>query len=1018
MGQAASVPTTPSLRTRKTAGSKKKSKHAGIGFTLPLKTAPKPPPFPSLAAWRPRRRSLGHLDLKKEWRSEPSKNPLRLLTSSKSNSRPTPRTVVIDDVDDVDNLEGLAIRVAGRKFSRDDPVRPPLELHQTLEALHDKLKRESMLAVPTSSRLTRTSSAPSRPGSVYETRFLAPPPRPGQPSGSPSGSPRSCWSPSSGGTPSPAVPFESFRNSLNGNQLKRLSGINFASSPSDASSPAIQSASPALPRTKSQQPSSSTRGFSLFSRRKTGSTRRNKRPIVVVEAHRVGSDRYSVMKEAADATALVKAMEEEKLVSSRASKIPFGEAKSAKRRSSNVSIDVFDTAVPFPGTTQSRVVSPLLSLSPRFSTTPIALANFYREAPENVRADARRLNRASWINLESSPRQRRRSSGDLSAFIAASPELTCATEDDEIFLRLAASPPLDMVPTPLPVASPLPASHPASFHKRFSNGSQLSLLLGDRRASHTSLLSPPCPTPRRRSSASPITFKETFVGVTPSRPGRQVSNRICFVDNDEGEAERSPQDQSRRASTFSLATTANSADQAVVSRANIVHRRSRLGSVAETAVSSPNSEFPLPFGRPSTLYSQHSGLSFPRSVGDDNDSPFASPAPLAQTPSAFATANTNSGFLSYSMATAGKRVSVTSSISPDTVDSFPSPPAVPALPPHLARIVPPARLDLSRPSHLHRSLNTNLGRNSPTTTAHASTPSSASFSSSITSESSIDVASLPDNVLRVDFSEFARVGGTFSKEEMAASPALSAGSLATFVLEDLINDLQSADWEAQLSELPESGMTARPKGRLSLEQPDLFPSLHLAPPLPLNITPRSPPQFISSFSFNPSSVTSTRKIAHQTSPASHPLNDGIFDSPFLCVPSPAPDASASTYRFPSSPGAQPHAEQSRWSTLPTWTRASAGDALFSSIVVPAPLDSRRGTFPAFVPPSQRVKERSLFDALLARSALEEEVEKKEDQSEATAVARQDRLGSADKRGFNRVEVSDWMRRVSETEVCE
>ncbi|GAA5918833.1 hypothetical protein JCM6882_004710 [Rhodosporidiobolus microsporus] len=1030
MGQTASAPSTPFLGTPSLRRSKHKKEDNDF-FTLPDNA----PPLPT-SSWRPRRRSLSRKASKKQPKDQRTEaqryleeaardqqEAARFLAESVLEGRLDPPRVVIGDEDD-EGLEGLAIRVAGRKLSRDEPVLPPLELHETLTALHEQFQQASLAhsAGGSSLALTRTKSAPSRTSVHNDPRFLAAPPLPvasSSRSNSPRASPVSHWSESSIGN-SPLPPFESFRNSLNLSQLNRLSA-SFAVPPglSEATPSPSSLSAPSTPRTDAARASHTGRFSSLIHRRKKRSTIREKGPIVVVEARRVGSERYSMLVEAGEAAATTRRLSEaERKGSWSARSSATVVAAQRRRKASAVSIDVWDSQVPFPGRTSSTVPSPQMALSPRFSTTPAMLSSIYRNAPAEVQAEARGLNRASWIMLDSaSAAQKRRSTHyDLAAYIAASPELTCPDEAAEIFVPVDMSTSLPSAPAPIAVTSRPSGNHPSRYHSRFAHLPPPPPLTYGRRASTSSLLTVPQPAPasRRRSSVHSSSPAAPEIVVRPAvRSRRPSSYRLSVADIDEEHFSSKPS-FSRRASAVSVATTTNSADQAVLGRAAIaIRRRSRLGSMGETAFSTgsalgtPGSEFPLPFGqpRPLTQYSEQSGLSFPRSVHDDFDSPLETPHHLPETP-----AGSVPTFADYTLAGATARLSVADSIAPETVDAFPLPPAL-SFP---SRVVPPAPLNLS--SHLHRSLDT--GASSSPTTGHASTPSTASFTSSITSNESVELLSVAGqdvNILQVDFAEAALAGKTFSAAK-EASPALSGGSLATFVLEDLLNELANGQWDSELAELPvivteKAPVTiARPLGRLSLEQPDLAFIPSPAPPLPTTLLPRSPPKFLSTFSFNPApSAVPARKLAALPSPASHPLNDGIFDSPFfgLHTPEPAPPGPASGYRFPASPGDEGKAT---WTTLPAWTRASAGDALFSAAST-APLDLRRGTFPEWVPPSQRGKERSLFDALLAQSALEEEEEK-------PTQKRERRLGSADKRGFNKREISDWIvqaRRESEAE---
>ncbi|GAA5868132.1 hypothetical protein JCM1840_006153 [Sporobolomyces johnsonii] len=327
---------------------------------------------------------------------------------------------------------------------------------------------------------------------------------------------------------------------------------------------------------------------------------------------------------------------------------------------------------------------------------------------------------------------------------------------------------------------------------------------------------------------------------------------------------------------------------------------------------------------------------------------------------------------------------------------------------------------------------------------HSSTPpSTASFLSSRTSDSSIELPlASPLSVPDIDFTS-ATCNNKLSKE-IDGSPALSSGnnSIATFMLDELIAGNHGKPWSAVITSLSVDTADAAPSMpvrsicRLSLEQPDL-PLLYLSHPPPPAL-PRSPVAF-NDFSLAPSRSSAPRKLAFTVSPTSHPLTSGLFDSPPLSLDTPDnltphapvdsgidfPDSSpffgGGSPRF--SPSPPTFAIDPLPSTTATrdllWMRASAGDAIHpvsSAFDGAGPLlEDRRGTFPSWMPPSQRRPnlndEGGLFEALVRK---------------ATAAAagdevrgREGRLGSVEKRGFSNGEIRDWMvqsRRESE-EYC-
>ncbi|GAA5925293.1 hypothetical protein JCM1841_001924 [Sporobolomyces salmonicolor] len=354
------------------------------------------------------------------------------------------------------------------------------------------------------------------------------------------------------------------------------------------------------------------------------------------------------------------------------------------------------------------------------------------------------------------------------------------------------------------------------------------------------------------------------------------------------------------------------------------------------------------------------------------------------------------------------------------------PDAVAARPPRLNTAFcfnPPAPLDLA--ASTRRTDGVKLA--SSTYSSDAATPSTASFFSSRTSNSSIEIPlTSPLSVPDVDFTSATR--NYKLANEIDGSQALSSGnnSVVTFMLDELFAGNHDKPRSADIASLPVDrddaapSLPPRPIGRRSLEQPDL-PVLYLSHPSPPAL-PRSPVAF-DDFSLAPSRSSAPRKLAFTVSPTCrHPRTSGLFDSPPPLILNPrdhlaprAPVDPAMTLPHPSpfprdgdgdgdggSPRVSPVLPLPSPATCAAdpLTRASTRDLLRRRA---GRRDATRafdgGTFPASAPPPQprptSNDEGGVFGAVA-------EVQ------ETTVNVREGRLGRVEKRGFSNGEIRDWM----------
>ncbi|GAA5842776.1 hypothetical protein JCM5353_007538 [Sporobolomyces roseus] len=441
MGNQSSVPLDP-LPTSHHIRSQ--SKKASIS-SLPLSAQPAPP------AWRrasepsvlPRRKSL----LRKNTRRRSDEERLKAQSTLEGN---VPRLVIGEGGGGArtieDEGEGLLIRIGGRKFSRAEPV----DTEDALEALERITRAASFSATTTREMESNMTPLAKKKPSAEAPRFsfdvnyrldsprqpfvsspaLQPIPSVPQqqielsPFDSPASrnplSPTSHWSESSACGETPPPTFNSFRNSVNVSKtLHRYSNL-FASSGDSSSSPNDSIIDLSIP----QHTTRSKLGNILKGHRGGKKSKsRDLGKIVVVKAERLGSARYSELREAAD--------------------------QAAATRSN--------------------------SASSGFPSSPSA------DEGASFASASSQLDRASWIQLDiapastapSSPSARRHSSPDpqLAHLVAASPKLAFAGPEEDIFVPFDSEPSSSLFANPSPVKSSnrLPIGHPAAnHHNRFA----------------------------------------------------------------------------------------------------------------------------------------------------------------------------------------------------------------------------------------------------------------------------------------------------------------------------------------------------------------------------------------------------------------------------------------------------------------------------------------------------------------------------------------------------------------------
>ncbi|BGP25139.1 hypothetical protein Rt10032_c04g1734 [Rhodotorula toruloides] len=245
--------------------------------------------------------------------------------------------------------------------------------------------------------------------------------------------PKSHWSESSVGIPTPQLPFQAFRDSLNLNRLSQLfpSGSSSSATPSSPRSPDMERLGDAFSSASNLGPRSEQ-----TKRRKTGAGRPQ---IVIVGAQPVGTKRYSQL------MAAKPALEDEHEVGERKGSLggaSITTIKPSEQRKASVvstagSVDVWDSDIPWPGMRQARASTPDVALSPRFSTTPAFLAQA-EQLDKSLRHASDRRN----------AHKRRSSTLDLAGYVAASPELAFPAATASLTSLVSASPSPPLPPKP------------------------------------------------------------------------------------------------------------------------------------------------------------------------------------------------------------------------------------------------------------------------------------------------------------------------------------------------------------------------------------------------------------------------------------------------------------------------------------------------------------------------------------------------------------------------------------------
>ncbi|GAA6018075.1 hypothetical protein JCM11491_003309 [Sporobolomyces phaffii] len=541
MGNNASTPVSDATLDSTVAQARPRIKKSSLP-SLPSSSLAVPP---QPAAWRrasepsilPRRKSF--LRKTSRRRSDENRAPDELDAE-----RPEVPKLVIGEGDACDRVsedsyEGMMIRVAGRKFSRADPV----DTEDALDAL-ERITRAASFSAPSATEtglglMTKGESKQGRATAVpfsfdvnyrldsprAATTFVPSPalqPYPAahaqtdiSPFDSPIPrlplSPQSHWSDSSACGLTPPQTFQSFRNSVNLTKtINRYSNLFVSSGESTPSPPdsIIDSQNHRSPaRTKLGGLWRGHRG------KKSSGQGRELGDIVVVRAERVGSSRYSELRSAA------------------------GRATELRRSMASSS----------------------------FPTSP----DVGEMATRSASSSSSRLDHASWMQLDSARAQdrsptspsRRHSSPDpqLANFVAASPVLAFASPEDNIFVPFGTDSPQPANPAPVKTSTRLPSGHPAAYHlSRFSNHRQ----------------SPPTPTRRPRLVDSRTSSYNS---------GHRLSHYTA----------------GSRQSVISEVDSTSSALQATVQQG---YRTSRIGSVSVPRTESASSEvfqLPLPY-QPST----------------------------------------------------------------------------------------------------------------------------------------------------------------------------------------------------------------------------------------------------------------------------------------------------------------------------------------------------------------------------------------------------------------------------------
>ncbi|ORY89830.1 hypothetical protein BCR35DRAFT_329177 [Leucosporidium creatinivorum] len=895
MGQTISAPSTPHLP------SSLKSKGKGKGKARRHTTQPYAPP------------PLDSNTIVFEHSADQQQLIARYLAEEKLEGR-TPRVVIRDTAaspqwgkvqdDEEEHLEGLRINVGGRRLDKSRSAFTGLQIssdsHGSEELLHEACKKHersrsassqplsrSRSAAPPSSAHTWHPSSSRRRGSASSEHgylnFRPPSPSPIPIGRSSHASPTSHWSESSAGGRTPPPNFNTFRNSVNFSvNSKRFS--THSSNPRHSAHEATHSlANDLMAPTKPLQ-KAIEKGLQGYRANKENERRRKamkkRGPIVVVGAQRVGSGRYSMMKEAAARSAAARKESigsKEGLASRRGSKDSNGRRRSSASEGKRVSASRRGSE---PTRSQDGGLSPPTNLSAS-APSPSFL---HRRSP---------------------------SAQALMSFIAASPDLTCPDPSHPLF---------DTQATPRPSIARLPEGHPANHHARFRSYNERVAALPPNPVVPAAFSTGPAPLPprgvlaQRRASALAGSTRSSIVsayghmepqdGFEGARrsssfsgaSSRKLSNYRLSIAEPRDEEEVA---ESRRSSIASWTTTTRSRSRmGSVDQANSNDATSSKGSVggagmgrrqssaslgalndhrrpSTTSMPFVNDAPVLPTARSNSVVSR---TSFPHSVAYTSDSrstpyrdarlgstvsyfsmptttldlpltPEATLTPLAdvnRTPKPPATSAGEISWGGYSLAPplpmdASSRGSVTSvasysEIAPETVDAFPAPPTT-------AR---PLRLNVPTPLVIKKHHPFPYDSEG-SLLSDASTPSTGSFdSSSSTSASSQGVLQLQQEEAFGSGNGYAQtlemlsnavqisLEGQGSTYKAPPSPSFSLGghSAATFTMDDLMqlggNSWSSAE-AVRTSSLPPSYQPAAVASFPVVSSSPLLPSAPSTP---------------------------------------------------------------------------------------------------------------------------------------------------------------------------------------------
>ncbi|KAK4054222.1 hypothetical protein OIV83_001248 [Microbotryomycetes sp. JL201] len=496
-------------------------------------------------------------------------------------------------------LDGLGVRVGGQKLSRMRVKRTASGKPDLLASPPTPINVPSLFVtvqdIGNESTYQPIVAEPSDNGREHPATLSVPV----QQHQNATNSPKSHWSESSVGCPTPPEPLHSFRDSLN----LALNSKRFSSGSTNRLSAIINAGQDSEESSIWRNPS---RDLSASRRKHKNSKKRG--PIVVVGAERMGSGRYSMMKAAA--------------------------AQSASNRKANLhGVRGVEEDIATAANVQS-------------SSRPVVTSQIPLISPTRNPTDEQACT--------SSPK-RQSSAEELLTFIAASPDLTCADPNAPLFETQAA---------PKKSISRLPEGHPGNHHSRFRRLKQMqaSEMLSD--ANQPKSDEHELTTLRRDSSQS----RRSSISSTAVR--RKLSNirlSICGADTEnDGEADVP---EARRGSSASWATSrsrTNSAELTATPRRKtstgslrhsstlpIAHGRGSVGSVTMPFIGPTAPLRPRPV-------STTSRMSFPQSVTGTSDA--------AETPKRELRRSSNA--TSYF----GKQDL------PTTPDSLPSPPPLPMLP--------------------------------------------------------------------------------------------------------------------------------------------------------------------------------------------------------------------------------------------------------------------------------------------------------------------------------------------------